>query len=272
MIDARPGEKGKILTISVSLFFIGLLLTAYSAKNENTTRLGASAVQTFVAPFEEGISTVRRFFQRSLDRYILLVNVKQENRELEQTVSLLSEKLVRLPELEFENTELRRILALKERLKLEGMVAHVIAYDTLGGARSLTLDLGRRDGVRVEQPVVRPEGVVGRIRSTTLTSSQVLLLTDYASGVDALVQPSRARGVLFGRGPESTRLEFVVPDDEVHVGDAVITSGMGGVYPKGLMLGSVTRVVKQPGELFQDIDVKPSADFLHLEQVLVVTE
>jgi rod shape-determining protein MreC len=118
--------------------------------------------------------------------------------------------------------------------------------------------------------VVHPRGVVGQITSVSSSSARVLLVSDHSSGVDVLIQGSRVRGVLEGAGEKVCELKFVTKENLVKVGDVVVTSGMDQVFPKGLIVGTVSEVSSQTGTLFQTIEVRPAVNFARVEEVVVV--
>jgi rod shape-determining protein MreC len=150
-------------------------------------------------------------------------------------------------------------------------VAHVIGGDASGWVKGLLLDRGSASGVREGMPVVHPQGIVGQIVSVGSDSSRVLLVNDHASGVDVLHEGTRARGVVEGAGEQVCELKFLTKDVQVREGDAVITSGMDTVYPKGVLVGRISGVASSSGALFQTIEVRPSVDFSKLEEVLIVS-
>jgi rod shape-determining protein MreC len=119
-------------------------------------------------------------------------------------------------------------------------------------------------------PVLGSAGVVGQIVRVSANSSRVLLLTDHSSGIASTIQRSRARGVVKGRGEGLCSLEFAIREEDVKVGDQVVTSGIGGIFPKGLPIGEVTMVKRGEYGVFQNITIRPAVDILHLEEVLVV--
>jgi rod shape-determining protein MreC len=118
--------------------------------------------------------------------------------------------------------------------------------------------------------VVHPRGVVGQITSVGSNSARVLLVNDHSSGVDVLIQGSRVRGVLEGAGEKVCELKFVTKENPVKVGDVVVTSGMDQVFPKGLVVGTVSHVSAQTGTLFQTVEVRPAVNFARVEEVVVV--
>jgi rod shape-determining protein MreC len=133
----------------------------------------------------------------------------------------------------------------------------------------LTIDKGSRSGLRDGLPVVAARGVVGRIIKTAPNSSRVLLVTDASSNIAALVQRNRSRGVLQGSGAKLI-LKYTLREADIATGDLLVTSGMGGVFPKGLSLGTVEIVERDELSLFQRIQVVPVVDFSHLEEVMVL--
>jgi rod shape-determining protein MreC len=118
--------------------------------------------------------------------------------------------------------------------------------------------------------VIHPQGVVGQVVSVTSHSAKVILVSDHASGVDVLMATSRARGVVEGAGEQVCELKFVTKDVSVRVGEQVITSGMDGVYPKGLVVGQVAQIGNSSAGLFQPVEIKPAVEFARLEEVLLV--
>jgi rod shape-determining protein MreC len=118
--------------------------------------------------------------------------------------------------------------------------------------------------------VLHPRGVVGQVISTSANASRVLLVSDHASGVDVLLQGSRARGVIEGAGDQVCELKFVTKESEVKEGEPIITSGMDRIYPKGLLVGHVLSVGQGAGSMFKAIEVRPAVDFSRIEEVLIV--
>jgi rod shape-determining protein MreC len=150
------------------------------------------------------------------------------------------------------------------------VAAEVVGRDASVWFQSLTIDKGERDGLKPGMPVLAPEGVVGMISGTSSHAARVMLLTDPNSGVDVLVQRTRARGIVSGQLEQEAVLKYVKRDEDVKVGDRVITSGLDGVFPKGMPVGHVTEVSRKDRGLFLYAEVTPSAAASRLEEVLVV--
>jgi rod shape-determining protein MreC len=202
-------------------------------------------------------------------RYLYLIDTVEDNRQLIEENRTLRAVLTESAEVRLENERLRLLLDFKEAQEIATLPAMVVAEDASSWFRTVTIDKGSDQGVTEGLPVVVAEGVVGRVVRSSPRYSRVLLITDASSAVASLLQNNRARGVCRGQG-EQLVFDFVLRQEEVKIGDRVVTSGMGGVFPKGLVLGKVKSVDRQEFGLFQEIEVSPSVDFSHLEEVLVL--
>lgn len=204
--------------------------------------------------------------------YVDLVEVRKENKQLREAVKSLNSRIVEGREAALENNRLRGLLDLKGVNKAPSVAASVIGEDSSPWFKTLVINRGAADGVQEGMPVMAANGVVGQVIKVAAGSSRVLLLTDHASGIAAVVQRSRARGVVKGKGGGLCSLEFSLREEDVKVGDVVVTSGMGGVFPKGLVVGEVTMVKKGEYGIFQTIDVRPAVNMAKLEEVLVLMQ
>ncbi|MET0151993.1 MAG: rod shape-determining protein MreC [Candidatus Binatia bacterium] len=204
-------------------------------------------------------------------RYVNLVGVEKENRELRDRLRGLEEEHQHDTEIELENQRLSRLLDFQFEAPSQVVTARVIGKDASGIFESFVLDRGERDGVRPGMAVVCADGVVGRIAQASPHGSRVLLLSDHNSGVDALVQRTRARGLVEGALSRSCSMKYIKRSDEIDVDDVVVTSGLDGIFPKGVLIGRVSAVTRKDFGLFQVAEVVPAVDFSKLEEVLVLT-
>ncbi len=237
-----------------------------------------------MGPFEELIYGMLRPVQSALsaglngmrafwDGYLGLVAVERENRSLRERIWELEQQLTEYHEIKASNERLRRLLDFQSGSKLRTLAAEVIGEDSTGWFHVLVIDKGLAHGVDRGMPVVVPEGVVGQTIECAERSCKVMLITDRNSGVDVMIQRTRARGVLEGLGRKGPcALKYVARTEDVLEGDRVITSGLGGVYPKGLLVGGVTSVSKEGYGLFQQVEVSPQVDFDRLEEVMILLE
>ena len=165
---------------------------------------------------------------------------------------------------------LHELLQFKQTINQPVIAARAIARDPSGWFKSIIIDKGEKASLSLNMPVVNSRGVVGRIVSVSSHYAKVLLVIDQNSAVDCLVQRSRDRGMVKGFSAETCELGYVQKASDVEVGDEIVTSGLGGVFPKGLLIGRVLTVSEPPDELFKNISVKPAVDFSKLEEVLII--
>ncbi|MFP6654423.1 MAG: rod shape-determining protein MreC, partial [Myxococcota bacterium] len=165
---------------------------------------------------------------------------------------------------------LSRVASMRDELEIPMLPAEVVGLDVAPWFHSVLVDRGTQHGVEPGHPVISPEGVVGVITATSDHAAKTMLLLDRQSAVDALVQRSRVRGVLRGVGRAQLEFEFVVRSGDVVIGDEVVSSGLGGVYPKGLRLGQVAQLRDAGGRLTRIAIVEPAVDLGRLEQVFIL--
>lgn len=202
--------------------------------------------------------------------------LRAENAQLESLVDQLMIENVRLKEVEAQNEDLRKKLDFAEThpqyiLKAAEVKGRVIGLEPNNFMSVLIIDVGRRQGIEKGMPVVTERGLVGHVRSVGTNWSKVLLVVDPSSSVTALVQSSRAPGVVSGQLGERLIMRYIPQEEQVAVGDVILTSGMGGNYPRSLVIGQVTEVIQRDIDPFKQAVVLPSVNFAKLETVMVIT-
>jgi rod shape-determining protein MreC len=265
-------KKKRTLAVAAVALIAALILYSYNLKERERANAFERAVLTVAAPFMGVVAEADRFILYAWNDYIALVSVRKENKALIETVKGLNSRIIQSQDALFENERLKNLLELKSAIKSPVVAANIIGEESAPWYRSIIIDRGSVDGLSDGMPVVATSGVVGRVVKVAASSSRVLLLTDHASSISAIIQRSRARGVLKGKGGDACSLEFTVREDDVKVGDIVTTSGIGGIFQKGTPLGEVTMVRKGEYGMFQTIDVKPAVNTYHLEEVLVLKQ
>jgi rod shape-determining protein MreC len=203
-------------------------------------------------------------------RYLDLVDVAERNERLRAQLAALREDNLQLREALVASGRLERIAEMREDFEVPMRPAELVGVDVSPWFRFVLLDRGQADGVFSGMPVISEDGLVGVVTATSNGAAKTMTVLDRQSAVDATVQRSRSRGIVRGRGDEGLVFEFVARGADVAVGDLVITSGLGGVYPKGLRLGRVTAVSDPGAQLVQTASLEPAVDFGRLEQVFVV--
>ena len=204
--------------------------------------------------------------------YFYLVNVRQENLRLRTSVNSLKMENSRYRELLSTHERLEKLLQFKQDTDRPVLAAQVIGLDPTGWFKSVIINKGKEDGLEIDMPVVNAVGVVGRVVSLSPNYAKVLLIIDQNSAVDCLVQRSRDRGIVTGLSTEICKMDYMVKSSDVAVGDIVVTSGLGGVFPKGIPVGEVLNVEDITGELFKNIEIRPAVDFSKLEEVLIILQ
>ena len=259
--------------VIVIIIVVSLMMTIV-AVSVMDDRAAPSVSSRFViplfSPFQKIASGAIGFVDSIWRNYFALVSVSKENHQLKKQLIIAQNKLIDATETELANTRLRSLLNFQKSTNLKMLASEVIAKDPSGMFKTVMIDKGKANGLTVGLPVVLPEGIVGQIIETAQNYAKVLLVTDANSSVDVLVQRTRARGVVKGSTFGDCRLVYVLRKHEMNKGDILISSGLDGVYPKGLRLGYVSEVFKKSSGIFQEVTVLPYVDFEKLEEVLVL--
>jgi rod shape-determining protein MreC len=257
------------LLIALVLLLVFAVLSL-SLKRSPVIQKVQGVIVSVTAPGLAGMEYVARPLKQLWLGYFYLVGVERQNTELKRQVEEYNQRQVRFQEAQEALTRLEGLLDLKRQVALPVIGARVIAYDPSLWSRSAIIDQGKAQGVKEGLPVLAPQGIAGRIVEVYPQYSKVMLIVDRKSGADAMVQRTRARGVLKGKGGNRCSLEYVPKNADVQVGDLVLASGLVGLYPKGLVFGKVTAANKKNPGVFQEIEVTPNVDLSTLEEVLVV--
>jgi rod shape-determining protein MreC len=251
------------------ILLAGFTLLALGARSPGR-RLPVEWVGPVVTPLQVATAHLHRRALAIWDGYRDWRVVRGENQRLRQEVETLRVTQLQLDEFQWENRRLRNLLGLAERLPLEAAAAEVIAREWNGWVRSFTVNRGRASGVERLQPVIVPEGVLGRVADVRQHSAIIQLVSDPASSVSALTQRSRVQGAVEGGPSGQVRLKFPAQETQIEQGELVITSGLGGVFPKGLPLGYVSRVNPPTTGLFRYAQVTPVVEIPKVEMVLIL--
>ena len=201
--------------------------------------------------------------------YIDLRHVGEENAALKQELQALQIRLQEERAMAQRTQDLRQLLELRQRAELETTAAEIIAAGASPEFRTVTIDKGSSDGLAADMAVISPGGVVGRVILSSPRAAKVQLLVDHNAAAGAVVERSRAQGVVVGVGADGLRMDYVPGTADVKPGDLVVTSGIDGIYPKGFVIGTVETVERGLGSYHQ-IKIRPAVDFSRIEEVLVV--
>ena len=265
--------------VRLALLVVALvaLAAASMVADQRALRGGGRELPVWAGPLLDAAVPVQKAMALPVDvlrgawaDYMSLVGVREENDALQRELAGLREENLQLREALVASGRLERIAEMRDEFEVPMLPAELVASDVSPWFRSVLIDRGRGDGVRSGMPVVSEQGLVGLVTATSRGASKTMLVLDRQAAIDGTVQRSRTRGTLRGRGGEGLEFEFVAREGDVRAGDVVITSGLDGVYPKGLRLGRVTEVEPVGASLLRVASLAPAVDFGRLEQAFVM--
>jgi len=262
-------KKMLLIIGAIVLIVVNITILYISGSRYRSFGFGRVAI-FFVAPLQEVVTDSRHFAKGVWNHYFYLVAVAQENDDLKIKLSQAVAKKSQYNEVELSNQRLRNLLNFKETTTSKILAAEVISVDPSSWFKAVIIDKGSLDGVERGLPVVIRQGIAGQVVDVSSRYSKVMLIIDRNSSVDALVQRTRARGIIKGEATGECLFKYVLRKDDVRVGDKIVASGLDGVFPKGLPVGDVKEVVRRNSGVFQEVRVVPYIDFEKLEEVLVI--
>lgn len=250
---------------------LGLAVQVKRTTDTQSTRLIRIWAVSSITPFEKVLNWVHGGSWNLWHNYFYLRGVRAENRELKAEIERLRLDQVRLNEDAAQARRLQALLSFKEQFISQTLPAQVIGSGGSEQSRIVYIDKGQHDGLKPDMAVITVDGIVGKVLKVFGSTSQVLLIDDQSSGVGAILEKSRLQGILRGTSAGEVVLERIMTDNPVQPGEEVRTSGGDRIFPKGLPVGTVTRV-GNGSDLFLSIRVRPAANLSKLEEVLVVTK
>jgi len=259
------------LLATAALFLVlaaGMILRT-GTSHERDDELGRIFLE-LMAPLERAGTFASRTVADAWERASGLLRARDEAEALRARVRQLEQDTARLAEIEAENARLRTLLDFRRTLGGTLLTTRVIGHDAAGLSRTLVVDQGSAAGIAKGAAVLAPEGIVGQVFQVSPHAARVLLVSDHNSGVDAVVQRTRGRGIVEGTADGRCGLKFVKRTEDLQVGDLVVSSGLDGIFPRGLPIGHIQAVDKQGQGLFQYAQIDPAVDVERLEEVLVM--
>jgi rod shape-determining protein MreC len=261
-----------LLVFIVLLLLFALVLMSLRAKQREGVEFFDALLMEICSPFQKAATLVIKTVKGTFTQYVYLINLEKENRALKQKIAELQEESHRMKETKLTNERLRQLLEFREKNSPSMIGAEVIGQDPSSWFKSVIIDKGERDGVKKGMAVISTAGVIGQVLKTAPHFATVLLLTDYNSAIDSIVQRTRAKAIVEGKGENRCQLKYLRRAEEVAVGDVVVTSGLSGNFPKGLRVGEIKKVDKKGHGVFQYAELVPSVDMTQLEEVFVIME
>jgi rod shape-determining protein MreC len=263
--------RNRVLLTTGTLLILALHMLTAGVKPGARVSRPALALLELMAPAQRLLSGLGDSLDGVLHGYTELVGAREENRDLHRQLAALASERAQMAELAAENRRLSELLELRDALESPAVAVDVIGGDANAVARTLVIGQGARGGLRRDMAVIAMEGVVGRLIAVAPNASRVLLIDDHNSALDAIDQRSRARGIIAGVIDDGLTMKYVGRSDDVRVGDTLVTSGMDGIFPRGLLVGEVGGVSQEGPGLFLNVEVQSAVDFRQLEQLMVLT-
>jgi rod shape-determining protein MreC len=261
-----------LTVLAVVLFaqILGLAVQVKRGTDQGTSRLIRIWAVSAITPIEKGVGHTSRWFADTWHNYLYLRGVRAQNRGLREEIERMRLEQVRISEDASQARRLQLLLGFREEFISQTMPAQVISTTGSEFSRGVFIDKGSRDGIKADMPVITPDGIVGKVFRVYPTSSLVLEINDSSSGAGVILEKSRLQGILKGSPSGQTFLANIMADEKIEPGERILTSGGDRVYPKGMAVGTVSRV--SPAGTFLNVEVKPSAQLNRLEEVLVITK
>jgi len=261
---------GKSFFIFV-LLFTSFFVLLYSLRRPQEPVWLKTQVAEQSRPFQSALSNMTSSFLYYTKEFFVLQK-REEKRALESQVSELKEQVRSLEEVIAENERLKRVLAYKESASLTMSLARVLYRDPSNWTHTMTLDQGTDQSMAKGMAVISPDGVVGKLMDAAPGTSRVMLVTDPACKVSALIKRSRVIGTVTGKGNGMLEMQYLSGEDDVQVGDTVVSAGEGRIFPKGILIGTVEKVQPRQEGLSLAVEVRPNVDLSKLEEALIITK
>jgi len=262
-------SRHKSLVLLTGVILLQILLLAVQIKRDSQGRLIRVWTVGAVSPFQRAGASVIGGIRGVWNHYFALQNASRENERLRSENDTLKLQINQLQSRAAEADRLARLLNFRQAHQNVPMLgARVIGTSADTASQTVYLDRGERDGIRRNMGVITPDGVVGKVIESYSNTSQVLLLSDKDSGVGAMISESRIQSPVGGVGEPLLSMKYVPNDDEVNLGQHVVTSGMDRIFPRDLPVGTVSQI--KSGNPFKQIRIRPSANLERLEEVIVL--
>ena len=263
-------RKYKTVIFVAALLVIALTMIILHLKYSSDRSFLREIVLETTAPAQKALNVSLANVQNAWLRYIALVGIEEENKNLKKKIDELTAMNLSYQESYKEAQRLKKLLAFSDEHNYHFISARVIGREQAALSRTILIDKGLAHGLKIGMPVAAPPGLIGRLVDVSWHASRVLLFIDENSNIDAIVQRNRTQGIISGAGSRGMILKYISKTQDVKEGDVIVSSGMGGVFPKGLLIGQVGHVDRQEASLFIKINVAPYVDLSKLEEILIL--
>lgn len=264
--------RNRVILTGGALIILSLYLMTGGVLRGDRAAAPARGMLEVLRPVQAGTANFGAGIRSIYHDYLNLVHVREENEKLIAELARVKADQAKMAELEEENRHLAELLELRDALGVDAIAANVIGSDATGISHTIVLGQGSSSGLKPGMAVLSNEGVVGRVIETSPHASRVLLIDDHNSALDGVDQRSRARGIVAGVVDDGVIMKYVDRGQDIKADDTVVTSGLDGIFPRGLLVGTVAGVHREGPGLFLTVQLQPAVHFHELEQVLVVRQ
>ena len=266
----RPQSFKQKIVVNVLVLLFSLHGMSQTDFRKNSTSAFEKVLMDIFTPIQKLVTFTQTSLKDSIDHYFLIVNTSKENETLNKKVTVLENMLFKFKELERENLRLKDLLKFGQEIPREKVLAQVVAWDAVSTRKVLRINKGEADGVSLNSTVVTSDGVVGYIYQTSKNYSDIITVLDQNNRIDAIVSRTRSHGIVEGYNDTSCIMKYVTRTEPVVLNDEVITAGLGEIYPKGLRVGTISKIERESYGITQFVEITPSVNFGKLEEVIVL--
>lgn len=252
------------------LLIASLILLSIQTKAPNPTDSLQKFILTGMYPIQLAVVKTLEKAQSMWKSYIYLVKVEQENAQLREQIQILQREKNEYVENALAYERLKNILNLTEVTTFNTVLARVIGRDSTNWASTILVDKGASHGIQPNFAVITHEGIVGYTLNISPKTSKILLASDTSCSIAAIIQRTRDQGVVQGNLKNYYKMKYLIQGSDVIEGDTVVSSGLGGIFPKGLVIGKIAKINKKSDGLFLDVDIEPNVNFSKLEEVFII--
>lgn len=259
--------------ILLNNFIVGIIAlygVAVQDYRVGDTSFFQKAMVEMLAPIQRGTLSFKESISYTIDHYVTIVNTSKKNVELSKQVEQLSHDIFVLKEVKKENQRLKELLEFGKEIPRKKVLAQVVSWDSSNEFKVLRINKGSNDGLERLSPVITRTGLVGYVFRLTPNYADILTILDQNNRVDSIVLDTRTHGIVEGDSGFKCILKYVSRTEKLEVGQMIVTAGLGEVYPKGIIVGKISKVDKENFGITQLIEVEPTVDFHRLEEVVVL--
>jgi rod shape-determining protein MreC len=268
LIEDKERRQKAVLNILVLLIaFVGV---AKRSKTLDETSAFENILIDSFAPLQTSLTSIRTEVASFFDHYVVNINASKKNVSYQKRIDELEGEIAQFQELRRENKRLKDLLQFGTGVDYKKILAQVVAWDASSDFRVIRINKGLGDGVTLQSPVIKANGLVGYIYRLTDSFADILTVLDNNNRVDGLIQRVRAHGIVEGYNSEKSIMKYVSRAEPIILGDVVITSGLGNIYPKGIRVGKVSRIERESYGITQNVEITPAVDFGRLEEVVIL--